>query len=301
MAPQKIVVAGASGFVGRPLCRALWDNGRREVHALSRHADSIPYAYVHVWDAATAGDWQAALEGADALINLSGANIAEKRWTAARKRELAESRLVSTKVLVDALAAAKRPPRVFLNASAVGYYGDRGDETLDESSAPGEDFLARLCADWESAALAAPKSVRAIVLRLGVVLGQGGGALGRMLLPFRLGLGGPLGSGRQYMSWISRDDAIGLMLRLLDSDASGPVNATAPEPATNEAFSRELARALGRPCVFRVPEKAARLAFGELADVLLGGQRVLPKKALAAGYAFQHPTLAQALAASLHS
>jgi len=299
MAAAKVVVAGASGFIGRPLCRALWDNGRREVHALSRRPDSIAYAYVHVWDAATPGDWQAALEGADALINLSGANIAEKRWTKARKRELVDSRLASTKALIDALSSVKRPPRVFLNASAVGYYGDRGEEELDESSAPGEDFLAGLCAEWERAALAAPPNVRAVVLRLGLVLGQGGGALARMLLPFRLGIGGPLGSGRQYMSWISRDDAVGLILRLLDAEVSGPVNAVAPEPAANEAFSRELARALRRPCAFRVPEKAARLAFGELADVLLGGQRVLPKKALDAGYVFQHPTLGRALAASL--
>ncbi len=297
--PPKIVIAGGSGFVGRPLCRALWDNGRRDVYVLSRTAKEVPYAHVIRWDGAQAGPWQETLEGADALINLCGANVADGRWTSRRKRELVDSRLASTKALVDAMAQAKAAPRVLINASAVGYYGDRGDQLLDESSASGDDFLSVLCSDWEAQAARAPKGVRVVSLRLGVVLGEGGGALHKMMLPFSLGLGGPLGTGGQWMSWISREDVIGLILHLLETDVSGPVNATAPEPVTNETFSRQLALTLHRPCALRMPEKIARFVFGEMADMLLGGQRVLPKKAQSSGYSFKHPTLPQAFAIAL--
>jgi uncharacterized protein len=297
----KVVVAGASGFVGRPLCRALFADGAREVWALSREPRiEIPYTRVTHWDGETSGAWVAALEGADAVINLSGAGIADKRWSPRRKRELIESRVRSTRALVNALAGMAKPPRVFLNASAIGYYGDRGDEPLDETSVAGAGFLADLCADWEKEASRAPKSVRTVLLRTGIVLGQGGGALRRMVPPFALGLGGPIGSGAQWMSWIAREDLIGLILHLLGDETSGPVNATAPEPATNEAFARALAAALKRPSALRMPERLVTLLFGEMGAMLLGGQRVLPKRAVESGYAFKHSRLADALAAELH-
>lgn len=301
MAPPRIVIAGASGFIGRPLCRALWADGARDVRALTRATRlEVPYAHVAHWDGESLGDWAALVDGADAVINLCGADIAGGRWTPQRKQELQDSRLKPTRALVAAMHAAKRPPRVFISASAVGYYGsDTGDEPKDETADSGADFLALLCADWEKEALRAPAATRTIPLRIGVVLAEGGGALRRLVPPFRLGLGGPIGTGQQWLSWIAREDVLGLIEHLLDADVAGPVNAVAPQAATNEAFSRALAARLRRPAALRLPGGVVKLAFGELADVLLGGQRVVPRKAAESRYAFKTPALDQALAAAL--
>jgi uncharacterized protein (TIGR01777 family) len=299
MKPPKIVVAGASGFIGRPLCRALWDNGRREVWALSRTPREIPYARVLLWNGREPGPWQECLEGAQTLINLCGGGLPTGRWSAKRMAQLERSRLEPTRALVAALAAAKKPPRAFISASAVSFYGDRGEEALDEDSESGADFLAMLCVEWENEARRAPAGVRTVLLRAGLVLGTGGGTLRSMLLPFRLGLGGPLGDGRQFMSWIAREDVLGLIVHLLDCDLAGPVNATAPEPVANAQFARELAASLHRTARLRLPGGVVKLALGDLGGMLLGGQRALPRRAQQSGYAFKCSGLRAAIDASL--
>jgi uncharacterized protein (TIGR01777 family) len=243
-----------------------------------------------------------ALEGFSAAIHLSGANVAGHRWTAAYKREMTTSRVDSTRALAMALARLGQPPQTLLVASAVGIYGNRGEEALDESSAPGSGFLADLCRQWEAAAQPAVEAgVRVVHLRFGVVLGPGPGALTKMLPLFRLGLGGPLGSGRQWMSWISLADAVAAMVFALDTPSlNGPVNLTAPQAVTNAEFTRAIGRAAHRPALLPAPAFALRLALGEMADeALLASARVHPAKLLAAGFQFAHPTVDQALAAAL--
>jgi hypothetical protein len=234
-------------------------------------------------------------------VNLAGESIAGGRWTDERKAAIRASRVEGTHAIVDAIAAASSRPKVLVSASAVGWYGPRDDEELDETAPAGEGFLASVCRAWEAAALgAAAHGVRTVALRIGVVLGPNGGALGRMLVPFRACLGGRLGSGRQWMSWVHRDDVVGLVLATLASDAyAGPVNATAPTPVRNRDFTAALARAVHRPALLPVPGVALRLALGEMADMLLTGQRVVPKVATGAGYEFRHPDLAVAIAASI--
>lgn len=243
-----------------------------------------------------------ALEGLGGAIHLSGASIAAHRWTEAWKREMTDSRVQSTRALAITLASLRRPPPVLLVASAIGFYGDRGEELLDETSAPGSGFMADLCRQWEAAAWPAiDAGIRVVHLRLGVVLGPGPGALGKMVPLFRLGLGGRLGSGRQWMSWISLADALGAMLFALETPTvSGPVNLTAPNPVTNAGFTRALARQLGRPAFLPAPAFALRLALGEMADeALLASARVFPSRLTTAGFRFAYPTLTQALAAAL--
>lgn len=288
-----MLIAGGTGFIGAALVCALRQAADEPV-VLTRHPRERGQLG---WDGETVGDWAKALEGAEAVINLAGESVAAGRWTRARKARIAASRLHATRALVAALAAAKKRPKTFLSASAVGFYGPRGDEALDESAGPGTGYLAGLCADWEEEARRAQDlGVRTVALRFGVVLAEEGGALPKMLLPFKLGLGGPLGSGRQWMSWISRADAVGMIQWLLKSDLGGPVNITAPEPATNADFARALAATLHRPAVLPAPAFALRLLLGEMADeLLLSGQRVLPKKALSAGYSFRHKDLSAAL------
>lgn len=245
---------------------------------------------------------KAALEGCSAAIHLSGAGVANHRWTGAYRRELAESRVDSTRVLATALSGLRHRPQALLVASAIGVYGERGDEVLDETSAPGAGFLADLCRQWEAAARpAVDAGIRVVHLRSGVVLGPGRGALARMLPPFRLGLGGKLGSGRQWMSWIALDDAIAAILFALETASlAGPLNLTAPNPVTNAEFTRVLAHQLRRPAVMAVPAFALRLAFGQMADeTLLASTRATPAKLSAAGFRFAHATLDQALAAAL--
>jgi uncharacterized protein (TIGR01777 family) len=250
------------------------------------------------WDPA-AGELDAArLVGLDAVVHLAGENIAAGRWSDARKRRLRESRVAGTQLLAERLAATKSPPRVLVAASAVGFYGNRGDEVLTEASPPGKDFLADLCRDWEAAAQPAKdKGVRVVHLRLGMVLSPAGGALAKMLLPFRLGAGGRMGSGRQYWSWIALDDVIAVIERALtDGEISGPVNTVAPQAVTNAEFTRALGKALRRPTVFPMPAFAARMVFGELADALFfASQRVEPRRLLDRGHDFRFPELEGAL------
>ena len=243
-----------------------------------------------------------ALEGCAAAIHLSGANVAGQRWTAAYRREMKASRVDSTRALATLLAGLRTPPQALLVASAVGFYGDRGDELLDETSPPGKGFLAELCQQWEAAAQPAVQAgIRVMHLRFGVVLGPGPGALARMLPVFRLGLGGRLGSGRQWMSWISVEDAMRAVLFALEAPAlAGPVNLTAPSPVTNAEFTRELARQLRRPAFLPAPAFALRLALGQMADeALLASARAVPSRLLVAGFRFAHPTVDKALAAAL--
>jgi uncharacterized protein len=244
------------------------------------------------------------LEGLAAVIHLSGANIAGHRWTEAYKHEMVVSRVESIRALATILSSLHQPPSALVAASAAGFYGNRGDELLDERSSPGNGFLAGLCQAWEAAAQPAIEAgIRVVHPRFGVVLDAKGGALARMLLPFKLGLSGRLGSGRQWMSWISLADAVAALLFLVDSpEFAGPFNLTAPQPVTNSEFTRALARAVHRPAVLPAPSFALRLAFGQMADeALLASARVLPANLTAAGFSFAHPTIGPALAAALQS
>jgi uncharacterized protein (TIGR01777 family) len=251
------------------------------------------------WDPAAGRIDAARLEGFDAVVHLAGEPIAEGRWNEAKKRRILESRVAGTRLLCETLARLSSPPRVLVCASAIGWYGDRGDETLTEDSAPGGGFLADVCRQWEAAAdPARAKSIRVVHLRSGVVLTPAGGALNKMLTPFRMGVGGVVGSGSQWMSWIGLDDEIGAILHALVTESlSGPVNAVAPRPVTNREFTKTLGGVLGRPTVMPMPAFAARLVFGEVADaLLLSSQRVQPARLEATGYRFRHPDLAGALA-----
>ncbi len=287
-------VVGASGLIGRHLCRALADRGD-SVAAVSRGGASLPGARVVRWDAASGPPPEGLVGDADVVVNLAGASIGEGRWSDARKATIVSSRVETTTALVEAIAACERPP-VLVNASAVGYYGT-GDATVTEQSPAGDDFLARTCAAWERAATAAAShGSRVVITRFGVVLAPDGGALPRQITPARLGLAGPMGGGRQWVSWVHIDDVVGLIVHAATSAMEGPVNVTAPEPVRQAAFAKALGRALGRPLQLRVPAIALRLALGEMSMLVLRGQRAVPDAALAGGYAFAHPDLDEALA-----
>lgn len=299
---MRILVSGSTGFLGTSLIEALERDGH-SVARLTRPEGGRPGAKGQQglairWDPVNGQLEAAAAEGADALVHLAGASIAGGRWSRARKNLLRTSRIDATRQLMGALSRLQRPPRVILAASAIGYYGDRGDETLTESSSPGNDFLATLCREWEAEASRGKEfGARVVMLRFGIVLAVHGGALPRMLLPFKLGVGGRLGSGRQWMSWITLTEAIEIVRFALASAAfSGPVNTVTPQPVTNKEFTRILARVLHRPAVFPAPAFALRLALGEMADaLLLSSQRVAPAKLQQAGYRFAHPDLGAAL------
>ncbi len=305
---MRIVMAGGSGFLGRALAAAIAADGH-EVVVLTRSLPAgatapAPPAGPRIartgWvPDGTAGPWRTALDGALAVINLAGAGLADQRWTTRRKALLRDSRIRATRSLVAALGALDTPPKVFISASAVGYYGASGDEARTESSPPGDDFLARLCDAWESEArLAAAGSIRVALIRTGIVLDRSGGALPPMTTPFRFFVGGRVGTGRQFMSWIHRQDWVAMVRWVLATPAaSGPINATAPEPVRNQDFARALGRALGRPAVVPAPALALKLLLGEMAGpLLLTGQRVVPERALTLGYRFQYPDLDRALA-----
>ena len=288
-----ILLAGGTGFLGTALQHHLRSGGHA-VRVLTRRAGGNPNHAAWTPDG-TIGPWAAAVDGVDAVINLSGAGIADARWTTERKRVLRDSRVLSTRSLALAIANAARPP-VFLSASGVGFYGDRGAEVVTESTSAGHDFLARLCVEWEAEAERASAVTRVAILRSGVVLAPSGGALGKMLLPFRLGLGGPLGSGRQYFPWIHIADWLALVTTIASSaDARGPFNVTAPDPATNADFTSALGRALHRPAVIPVPAFGLKVALGELAHTLLTGQRAVPKRAEELGFIFRYRTIEPAL------
>lgn len=297
---MKTVITGGTGLLGTPLVTALLADGH-EVVVLSRSATAriAPGARVAAWDPERDDrSWASEIEGADAVVNLAGEPIAGGRWTAERKRRIEESRIVSTRRLVRAIAAATRPPAVLVSGSAVGYYGPCGSEVVTERTGPGRDFLAGVCRRWEEeAAAAASGRTRVVCVRTGLVLARDGGALAQMLLPFRLGAGGPLGSGTQYWPWIHRTDWVDLIrFAIATSAVAGPLNATAPQPVTNREFARALGRALRRPAVLPAPAFALRLLLGEMADALLTGQRAVPAVAQRHGFAFAYPTLDAALA-----
>ncbi len=298
---RSILVSGSHGLIGSALARALSSGGDRVV-PLVRPA-SAPTPQGLVWDPAAGRVDAGGLEGLDAVVHLAGESIAGGRWTAARRDRIRRSRIDATALLAGTLARLARPPRVFVCASAVGYYGDRGDEVLHEDSGSGAGFLADLCRDWEAAASPARAAgIRVVYARSGTVLSTAGGMLPRVLPLFRLGLGGVLGSGAQYLSWIALADHIGALQYLLGADGiAGPVNLVAPHAVTNREFTRALGRALRRPTPLPVPAAALRLAFGRLADeALLASTRVEPARLLASGYRFRYPDLGAALAALLH-
>ena len=293
---MKVLVAGGTGFVGRALCLALSEK-KHEVSVLSRNGLAIEIGYPQVsWDAKNLGEWREALTGIGAVINFCGEPILGGRWNSQRKKKLQDSRILSTRALVSALSQTLEKPAVLINASAIGFYGDRGDEELDENSKPGQDFLSKLCLEWErEAQIAQSLGIRAVCLRTGIVLSGNGGALKRMLSHFRLGLGGSLGSGKQWMSWISLEDLTALVIHLIGSDVSGPVNAVSPHPIRNMDFTSALARACHRPALAPVPVWALKLALGEASSLLLSSQHVLPKKAEALEFKFRFPDIDPAL------
>lgn len=292
------LISGGSGFIGSALCRSLVADGHRVTVLTRNSARARPRlpAEVHLIERVDDMD-----DAADAVVNLAGQNLASGRWTHARKHEFLASRIGVTKHLVRWMAAEERKPGVLVSGSAVGWYGPSGDEPLDEDAESGEDFSAHLCRDWENEArVAEGLGVRVCMLRTGIVLDRDGGALKQMLPPFRLGIGGPMGDGRQWMSWIARADLVALIRWLIDrGDVRGPVNGTAPTPVRNADFAGALGRALGKPAGLRTPGFALKLLFGEMADILLTGQRVVPNRALAGGFAFRYAELAPALEAIL--
>jgi uncharacterized protein len=297
---MKVLVTGSSGLVGSALAPRL----AAEAHQVTRlvRPKTRPAAGQVVWDPDAGRLDPASIEGFDAVVHLAGENIASRRWSGEQKRRIRDSRVKSTRLLATTLKQLSQPPRVLVCASAVGYYGDRGDELLTEESAPGSGLLPQVCREWEDAAELAGPAIRVVKLRFGAVLSAAGGALGRMLPPFKAGLGGILGNGRQFMSWIAVDDAIGVIEHaLVDESLCGPVNAVTPQPVTNRDFTKALGRALGRPTLFPVPSFVLRLAFGELAEaLLLASARVVPARLQSSGYSFRYPDLPGALKHLLH-
>jgi uncharacterized protein len=292
---MKIVVAGGSGFLGEPLVQRLLSRGD-DVAVLTRNPSSVRAGRPLEWHPPQQGAWSSEAASADVVINLAGENIGEGRWTAERKRRLIASRLDATSAIVAAMAGGAKP-QTLVNASAVGYYGPRGDEVLDESAPRGKGFLAELVEKWEAAARQVPASARLVILRFGVVLDAGGGALAKMLLPFRLGAGGPIGSGQQWMSWVDRGDVVRAIEWAIDRrEARDVYNITAPEPVRQRDFAKALGRAVHRPAVIPTPAFALRLLFGEMADeALLSGQRVIPARTEREGFAFEARTVEESL------
>jgi uncharacterized protein (TIGR01777 family) len=298
---MKIVIAGGTGFIGRHVSQLLIREGLAVI-LLSRHTpDGKHLTNIHArhiqWDGRTQGTWAQECDGADVVINLSGAPIADKRWTPSRKRELIHSRVDSTRTLGHAIAGWKSKPHTFLTASGIGYYGDQGSKIVDETSPRGDGFLADLCLEWENAAQQIEATgLRVLDVRFGMVLGPDGGALSKMTLPFRMFLGGPILPGTQFVSWIHREDLARLILFVITHPSlRGPVNAVAPQAVTMKEFCRILGKAMNRPSWFPVPEFVLRMTLGELATMLTSGQRVHPLKALEAGFSFSYATLQAAL------
>jgi uncharacterized protein (TIGR01777 family) len=289
-----IAVTGSSGLVGAALVSFLTAGG----HPVIRLVRRPPSGDEVQWDPTEGVRDLSRLEGVDAAIHLAGENIAAGRWTPRRKGAIHRSRVEGTRKLCESLTRLSRRPEALVSASAVGFYGDRGDEILTEDSAPGKDFLARICQEWEAATEPASRAgIRVVHLRFGMILSAAGGALRRMLLPFKLGAGGRMGRGTQYVSWIAIDDAIGAIHHAVCAESlHGPVNAVSPAPVSNAEFARVLGRVLSRPAIFPTPAFAMRLAFGEMADaLLLASQRVVPRRLQASGYRFRYPELAGAL------
>lgn len=298
---RRVVVTGATGLIGKALCSKLVEQGY-QVTILSRNSAnarrSVPIATDYVtWNPSAVGDWATSLEGAYGVVHLAGASIFGKRWDERYKALIRDSRIVSTGTLVEAMGQLQQKPAVFVSGSAVGYYGDTGQRQVDEQAAPGNDFLARVCVDWEAeAAKAENLGIRTVMVRSGVVLDRREGALPLMVLPFRFFAGGPILPGNQWFSWVHIEDEIGIiMLALQDEQVRGPINATAPEPKMNRDFMKTLAKVVGTPSWLPVPGFGLHIVLGEFADQLTGGQRAVPKKAQERGYIFKHPTAEEAL------
>jgi uncharacterized protein len=305
---RRVAVTGATGLIGPRLIAALREHGW-QITALSRDPAGARERLGEVeavrWDPLAEPAPAAALAGCEAVVHLAGAPVAQ-RWSAAAKRAIRDSRVRGTRNLVEGLRRAGEPnsgerPRTLVSSSAIGYYGAHDEEPLDEEAPAGSDFLAEVCVEWEAeAARAAALGVRVVQVRTGVVLDRSGGALSKMLPPFRLGVGGPVAGGRQFVSWVHTDDLLGMMRTALEDERwSGPVNGTAPEPVTNRELSRALGRALRRPALLPVPGAALRLLYGEMAEIVTSGARVVPAKALVLGYEFAHPQLEEALRSAL--
>jgi len=294
----KFLITGGTGFIGQPLCRALLRHGH-ELLILSRRASPQASSSAETFLPWDAPEWTRAAQDADVVINLAGEPIAAKRWSPPQKALIRDSRLGTTRRLVDAMTGWPKPPSVFISASAIGYYGPRGDEQLTEADEAGSGFLADLSRAWEAEALRAESlGVRVVRMRMGLVLGPGGGALSKMIPPFQWFLGGPLGTGRQWLSWIHRDDVIGLIEWVVNTSfIRGAVNVTAPEPVTMHAFCRALGAVLHRPSWAPVPAAVLRAVMGEMAEMVLTGQRVIPRVALQHHYPFAHAALPSALLA----
>lgn len=303
---RRIIVTGATGLIGRSLCQQLIFRGdqvvvfsRNPSEARARVAGASEYV---AWSPNAVGEWEQELARADAVVHLAGASIAGQRWSESYKREILESRVQGTRGIVDAIERSTTRPDVLVNASGVDYYGDKGEATVDESAAPGTGFLSQVCIAWEREALRAEQfGVRTVVLRTGIVLDKSEGALAKLLLPFQLGVGGPVLPGSQWWSWIHRDDLVGLILLALDQEqARGPLNGTAPEPLRNRDFSAILGQVLNRPSWAPVPAFALKVLIGEMAvPLLIEKQRAIPRKALELGYQFRYAQLAPALRAAL--
>ena len=292
---MKILISGSHGLVGTALIKSLEPDGH-EIYRLVRHYPDSPDQIE--WSPDRYSIALSLIEGFDAVVHLAGESIAEGRWTDEKKKRIRESRTRGTKLLADALGNLTNPPRVLLSASAIGYYGDRDEEVLTEASSPGDDFLSEVCVEWENATShATAMGVRVMNARFGIILDKEGGALKKMLPPFRMGIGGRIGSGKQWMSWIALDDVVdALKLALTNESMAGPVNFVAPNPVRNAEFTKTLGHALSRPTFLPIPEFGVRLAFGEMADaLLLSSQRVEPKGLKEAGYQFKYPELRSAL------
>jgi uncharacterized protein (TIGR01777 family) len=295
---MRALITGATGLVGKHLLGRIED-----AVVLSRNPDQarrrLGKVEAHAWNPERGPAPAEAIRGVEAVFNLAGEPVFEGRWTEEKKRRIRDSRVVGTRNFVSALAAMENEsrPKVLVSASAVGYYGDRGDEELDERSIVGDGFLAEVCVDWEREAMAAAQlGIRVVCVRIGIVLAPGGGALAAMLTPFRMGMGGRLGSGRQWMPWVHIKDLAGMMLHASRNDSiRGPMNAVAPHPVINVDFTSALAHAVHRPALLPVPRIALRLALGEVSDILIASQRVFPRVAEQSGYVFDHPDLAGAL------
>lgn len=293
---MKVLISGSSGLIGKALSASLKADGHQVVRLVRK--TTTPGTDEILWDPAAGRIDAASLEGFDGVVHLAGENIAAGRWTEERKQRIRESRLTGTRLLASTLAGMSRRPEVMISASAIGYYGNRGSEALKEDSGPGTGFLASICQEWEAAAgPVSAAGIRLVALRIGIVLSPAGGALARMLLPFKLGLGGTVGNGGQYMSWITLEDLVGVMsFALQNKTLRGAVNAVAPNPETNADFTKALSRTLVRPTVFPLPAFAARFLLGEMADeLLLASARVLPDRLRSAGYKFRNPRLEEAL------
>jgi len=298
---MRIVVSGGTGFLGAPLVSLLARDGH-EVVVLTRgsHAADSPKISFATWTPnGETGSWASVINGAGAVVNLAGESIAAKRWSAAQKQKILDSRVLATRSLATAIREAASPPPMFISGSAVGYYGPLGDQPVAEDAPAGSDFLAGVCAQWEREAARAGNRTRLVCVRTGLVLEKDGGALPQMLPPFKFGAGGPVGSGRQYWPWIHRDDWLGLVRWAITTPTvAGAVNATAPNPVTNTEFARALGRAMHRPSFMPAPAFALRLMLGEMADgLLLSGQRAVPAKATKSGFTFKHTHVDDALRA----